>query len=356
MKKVFSEKFFKKIGLLTVASILFLIFVGGLVRITGSGMGCPDWPKCFGYYIPPTNISELTWMPKREFEKGQMIIQEEKLWVAKGNFSTAEVYNPSNWAEYTKHDYALYNPVHTYIEWVNRMVSVFVGLFMILTVLSSFQYWKKQKSIVFLCIASFFITLFQAWLGAKVVESNLDGLKISIHMLFALVVVGLVMVAVFKNHAAKGLDRFKHLGWIKVLVYGVIILTLVQIFSGTQVREAVDTWKPKADANGFSWVSAVNDVLSSHKSLAVFVMAAMLILFFLVSSRLDRNNAVTKYIGIGMLLTAMQIALGSVNIFFNMPAVSQVMHVTLAGLLIASQFYVAILLYNYKEEQIEEIN
>ena len=358
MKRIFTEKFFKKIGLLTVASILFLIFIGGLVRITGSGMGCPDWPKCFGYYIPPTNISELTWKPQQEFKKGQMIIKEKKLWVAQGNFTTSQQYNPSNWAEYTKHSYALYNPVHTYIEWVNRMVSVFVGLFMILTVLSSFQYWKNQKSIVFLSIASFFITLFQAWLGAKVVESNLDGLKISIHMLFALAVVGLVMIAVFKNHAATGLYRFKHLGWIKVLVYGVIVLTLVQIFTGTQVREAVDTWKPKADANGYSWVSVsmVKDILSSHKSLSAFVMAAMLILFYLVSNRLDKNNAVTKYVGIGMLLTAMQIALGSVNIFFNMPAVSQVMHVTLAGLLIASQFYVAILLFNYKGEQIEEIN
>lgn len=351
MKKVFSEKFFKKIGLLTVASILFLIFVGGLVRITGSGMGCPDWPKCFGYYIPPTDISELTWMPQKEFKKGQMIIKEKKLWSAKEDLTTAQQYNPSNWVEYTKHDYALFNPTHTYIEWVNRMVSVFVGLFMVLTVLSSFQYWKKQKSIVFLCIASFLLTLFQAWLGAKVVESNLDGLKISIHMLFALVVVGFVMIAVFKNHAAQGLDRLSSLRWFKVLAYGVMVLTLVQIFYGTQLREAVDEWKPKADANGFSWVSMVDDILASHKSLSAFVMAAMLVLYYMVSSRLDKGNKVTQWIGVGLALAAIQIALGSVNVFFNMPAVSQVLHVTLAGLLIASQFYVAILVYNYNKEQ-----
>lgn len=356
MKKIFSEKFFRKVGLLTVASILFLIFIGGLVRITGSGMGCPDWPKCFGYYIPPTDISELTWTPQHEFSKGQMIIKEEKLWVAQGNFTTLQQYNPSNWTEYTKHDYALYNPVHTYIEWVNRMVSVFVGLFMILTVLSSFQYWKKQKSIVFLCIASFLLTLFQAWLGAKVVESNLNGLKISIHMLFALVVVGFVMIAVFKNHVAQGLDRINGLRWFKALVYGVIALTLLQIFYGTLVREAVDTWKAKADANGYSWVSMVDDVLASHKSLSVFVMAAMLLLYFMVSNRLKKNNKVTRWVAIGMVLAAIQIGLGSVNIFFNMPAVSQVMHVTLAGLLIASQFYVAILVYNYKGDAIVEKN
>lgn len=321
-------------------------------------MGCPDWPKCFGYYIPPTDISELTWKPQRDFKKGQMIIKDEKLWVAQGSFTTTQQFSPSNWEVYTKHDYALFNPTHTYIEWVNRMISVFVGLFMVLTVLSSFQYWKKQKSIVLLCIASFLLTLFQAWIGAKVVESNLDGLKISIHMLLALAVVGLVMIAVFKNHAAQGLENFgKNLRWLKVLVYSVIVLTLLQIFYGTQVREALDVWKDNHPNNSSNaWISAVDYVLASHKSLSAFVMAAMLVLFFMVSNRLTRSNKLYQYIAVGVVLTALQIALGSMNVFFNMPAVSQVLHVTLAGMLIASQFYVAILLYNYKAETIEEKN
>lgn len=351
MKRVFTEVFFRKIGLLTVASILFLIFIGGLVRITGSGMGCPDWPKCFGYYIPPTDISELTWEPQKEYKKGQMIIKDEKLWVAQGSFTTSQQFNTANWAVYTKHDYALFNPTHTYIEWVNRMVSVLVGIFMVLTVVSSFQYWKKQKSITLLSIASFFLTLFQAWLGAKVVESNLDGFKISIHMLAAFAVVGLVMIAVFKNHAATGVERLGKLGWYKAGVYAVIIITLLQIFYGTQVREAVDHWQ-KANPNNDSieWVNAADYVLASHKALSGFVMAAMLILFVMASNRLDRSNTIFKYTAWGVALTAIQIALGSVNIFFNMPAISQVLHVTLAGLLVASQFYVAILLYNYKGE------
>ena len=67
--------------------VYLVIIAGATVRMTGSGMGCPDWPKCFGYYIPPTEESQLLWKPEHEYKKGQVIIMNEKLWTAKEDFN-----------------------------------------------------------------------------------------------------------------------------------------------------------------------------------------------------------------------------------------------------------------------------
>src|SRR6187402_2238590 len=96
---------FQKITKTALILVYMVIIAGALVRMTGSGMGCPDWPKCFGYYIPPTDIKQLTWSENRNFEEGQVIIKDETLLVAKDNFKTSNEFEASHWEKYTKHDY-----------------------------------------------------------------------------------------------------------------------------------------------------------------------------------------------------------------------------------------------------------
>ena len=100
---------FPTIVKITLASLYLIFLAGSIVRMTGSGMGCPDWPKCFGYYIPPTSEEQITWQPNSTYQEGMIIIKDEVLFVAEQEVKTSSVFNEKNWEEYTKHEYATFN-------------------------------------------------------------------------------------------------------------------------------------------------------------------------------------------------------------------------------------------------------
>ena len=166
--------FFSKLSLLLV---LFVILAGSVVRMTGSGMGCPDWPKCFGYIIPPTNIEKISWKSNKEYSEGVMILYNEKFYNSKEDFISKKSFNPSNWIEYTKHDYSEFNAANTW-----------------------FEFKKNTKIIIFSALVVFSMG-FQAWLGKLVVDSNLAPFKISTHMLMAMVIVCLLIYIIKKADA-----------------------------------------------------------------------------------------------------------------------------------------------------------
>ena len=142
-----AKKYFLKIAKISLVLVYLVIVAGAVVRMTGSGMGCPDWPKCFGYYIPPTEESQLQWQPQKEFEKGQVIIINDELQVADKDFKTTSSYTTKNWRPYTKHKYAIFNPWHTWIEFINRLFGALAGLATLVLAVLSIGYWKRNKKI-----------------------------------------------------------------------------------------------------------------------------------------------------------------------------------------------------------------
>ena len=173
--------------IISIVIVYLVILAGGIVRMTGSGMGCPDWPKCFGFLIPPTERSQLEWKSNSEYNKNQIVIIDETLFYANDKFKSKNKFEMSNWSEYTKHDYSKFNVYHTWIEYINRLIGAIAGLSVLILFFNSLKFLKTKKIITGLSFLALIAIIFQAWLGKMVVDSNLMANTITVHMLMAIV-------------------------------------------------------------------------------------------------------------------------------------------------------------------------
>jgi len=230
---------FRTISKIALVLIYFVIVAGAIVRMTGSGMGCPDWPKCFGYYVPPTDSKQLDFEPNHAYKQGMMIlIDQEAFLVAKTDFISSDTLDTTNWETYSKHDYTTYDPVHTWVEFINRLVGVVSGIPILIFTVLSFWFWKKNKWIPIVSILTLFGMGFQAWLGKTVVDSNLAPYKITIHMVMALLIVAFILYLIFASKSNYKTQIYQS-RFFNILVL-TLVVSLVQIILGTQVRQFVD--------------------------------------------------------------------------------------------------------------------
>ncbi|MDG1023167.1 MAG: COX15/CtaA family protein [Flavobacteriaceae bacterium] len=328
------KKQFKTLIVTSLILVYLVIAAGSVVRMTGSGMGCPDWPKCFGYLIPPTERNQLDWKSNHQYHEGEVIILNESLRVASSDFTSQDTYQPKNWEAYTKHDYAIFNATHTWIEFINRLLGVFAGLATLLLFISSLWRIKTDPTSTLL---SFLVILgmgFQGWLGKTVVDSNLLPFKITLHMVMALLLVLVLVILLAREKQSetflKNTSRLQ-----KVLGVG-LILTLVQIGMGTQVRQFVDEQMHFFNLEqASSWLADAPILFYFHRSFSILVLLVHGYLGYL----LYQNKTIPKVFIVILSLLGVEILSGIWMYYFDFPFSSQPLHLVLASLLFGAQSY-----------------
>ena len=162
---------YRKLNFVTLILLFLLILAGGIVRSTGSGMGCPDWPKCFGKIIPPTDVSELPKNYKEEF-LAKRKKKNDKLSKMLSYLGFNELSNKilNDKSIYVEDDFNVYK---TWIEYLNRLLGAIVGFSILLTFISSFKYIKSEKKIFIFSLISLILVLFKACIGSIVVSKKL---------------------------------------------------------------------------------------------------------------------------------------------------------------------------------------
>ena len=165
-----------------------VVFAGSVVRMTGSGMGCPDWPKCFGLLVPHRSLTGDV-DPGAVYDEGRMLVKNDTLWVAQSAFVARDFVAErarGRWQPYLKHDYATFNAAHTWIEFINRCLGAFAGIPALLLLLAAAL--SRDLRTTLLALLGVLALGFVAWLGKLVVDGNLIPHSITIHMLGALAI------------------------------------------------------------------------------------------------------------------------------------------------------------------------
>lgn len=325
---------FPTIVKVTLASLYLIFLAGSIVRMTGSGMGCPDWPKCFGYYIPPTSEEQITWQPNTTYKEGIIIIKDEVLYVAEKKVSTSLIFNETNWKEYTKHEYATFNKYHTWVEYINRLITVLSGFIFLFLLAGSLKFRKENKWIPIISFIAFFFMLVEAFLGKMVVDSNLKPTMITIHMVIGLLIIGLILRLLFIIRKEKVVFKYHSL-FNKLLILS-IIFSLIQIAMGTQVRQFIDE---QVKLFGFEnkEYSLMNPSFKFyfHRSFTIAIILVNFGLFYLNQIH-KLGYKLVKWI---LVLLFLETITGILMYYAEFPLGTQAIHLLSGALLFGVQFY-----------------
>lgn len=315
-----TNKVFRRLGIVTIVAVYFLIAVGGIVRTTGSGMGCPDWPKCFGSWIPPTEVSQL---PKNYKEKFK--VQGKEI--------------------------ADFNAIKTWTEYINRLIGALIGLLIFATFVASFTYWKADRSIVFLSLASVLLVGFQGWIGAKVVATDLAVSLITIHMVIALAIVFLLIYTIIRGFKVVWKTTpISNKRRINQVLIAALVLSFIQVVLGTQVREAIDlVARSMGETQRGLWVDSVGAKFYIHRSFSWLVFFTHVYLVYLLYTQMkERNHFVFKYTVYLFLIIISEVASGVAMAYFGIPAFLQPIHLLLGSMVLGIQFFL-LLAINYEK-------
>jgi heme a synthase len=288
---------FQRLALWTTAITYLLILVGGLVRASGAGLGCPDWPRCFGSWIPPLSAAALP----PQFDQSQ------------------------------------FNPVLMWTEYLNRLLGVTVGFSIFATLVVAIRDHRRTPRILWPTLAAFLLVGFEGWLGGVVVERELAAWIVTAHLVVALIIVSLLLYATvyafFAPHASRTPGARRALAWSTLLL---IVVTLGQVTLGAQVRERVDEALASGSAREGA-LASVGQYDRWHRDGSLVVLGLVLIVLLQVWSQHAMESALARAAYALVALVGVQLAVGVGLAYVGLTPGMQIAHLTAASLLLGAE-------------------
>ena len=307
-------KNFKAIAIASALATYFLIFIGGLVRVSGAGMGCPDWPKCFGGWIPPLSASQLP----------------------------ADI------------DPNLFNFTLAWIEYINRLVGVAVGILIAIVAIWAIIKFSRKPKILIPSIFAGLLVAFQGWQGGQIVATQLKPIIVSVHLVIAYLIVSLLIYVAQRVHYLQNPESESQSVYptgIQIWIGILWLIAIAQVILGTQLREAIEhAIKIFPLFTDTQIIAAVGSIKYLHPVFGIITAVLAFVCGYKLLYSGSKPSSLVWQSSLALLgLMIIQLILGAVMIFVGVPEVAQVLHLWIASLIIG-MILISFTAVGYKKE------
>jgi cytochrome c oxidase assembly protein subunit 15 len=306
----------QKLALLSIILLIVLIFAGAIVRVTGSGLGCPDWPTCWGELVPPTSIEQVDEAYLEEklprFKKSAKRFGRDP-----DEITVAKLLEE-------------YDPVQTWIEFTNRLLALPVLLANLLLMI----YCLRCRIMPSLGVGAFALVVISALTGIVVVASGLRSGVVTIHMALAFLQL-FVLTYLYWGGIRPGTPRARVAGASRPQVMILLVCVMLEWAMGSQIREVTDKlMMERGIGSRGTWIDEISGSLIYliHRSFSWSILIAALWLGYK-----SKWSGFVPRLVLGLVFSLM--VMGLILSTSGIHAVVQVLHVGAAGALVAAVYY-----------------
>lgn len=286
---------FQKLAVTTVAGTLLLVTLGVIVRATDSGLGCPDWPFCYGQLLPA--------------------LGDTKAW----------------------------------IEWLHRGVAAVLGVLILAQAILAFIDHRDRRSLLWPSIGAVVLVGFQAYLGRQTVLVGNTGDSVTAHLATSQALLGLLVYVLVRSFfpariaGRGGSQRFTLLAALGAAATYALLLFGARVTAADAALIFPD-W-PLMGGTLFPPLTEVTTTHVLHRWVAI-VVGLIVAVIAVAALRTQRDHrAIVRLAVSAAILYIFQAVIGGLQVLTQLAAWTQTLHVALGATIWALMCALAVTAY-----------
>lgn len=282
-------KGFRALAIATAVVTYALVVLGGVVRVSGSGLGCPDWPLCHGHLLPPANV-------------------------------------------------------HAIIEYSHRTTASLTSLLVVLTAVVAWIGWRHRRDVVIPASLAFGLLIVQVVLGGITVRFELPPMIVLAHLATAMALLGAVCVtavaaSVPVRPTVGDVTSARRTRWAAA---GVFILILSgSLVVGSGASGSCDAWPLCGGGFSFSF-DHLASIQLLHRVFAGVIGLLVVLSIVSVLGKHRQSQPVRTIVALTMAALVFQVAVGAAVVTLHLPTPLRALHLALAAAVWAGTVVLAV--------------